>query len=77
MLTEALSIYREIGSRSDETDALNEAGTLDRVRGDLDQAMAYHRQAQEIFLRTGAAEAAEVAAELQALAPPRQAGERR
>jgi tetratricopeptide (TPR) repeat protein len=114
MLEQALGIYRDIGNRLGEADALNEAGALNRVRGDLDQAVACHqealdlarkirspqdegralvglgrcaiadarladaetalRQAHDIFQRTGAAEAAEVAAELEALDRPQQAG---
>ena len=106
-LEEGLSIYREIGNRSAEAEALNEAGMLYRLRGDLDRARSCHlraldlareigidwdeahalaglgrcalaagrtaeaagqlRQALEIFRRIGAAEAADVAAELDAL----------
>jgi tetratricopeptide (TPR) repeat protein len=110
MLEEALGIFRATGNRPGEADALNEVGALNRTRGNLDQALAYYRQAlalareissprdegralvglgrcamadgrladaetalrqaQEIFQRTGAAEAAEVAAELEDLAGP-------
>ena len=106
-LAEALAIYRDIGGRVFEAEALNETGTLHRARGDLDQAAACHRealhlarqtgshrdqacalaglgrcalaagrtasaiaslrQAQEIFLRIGAAETSDVTAELNAL----------
>ena len=105
-LEEGLCIYREIGNRSAEAEALNEAATLYRLRGDLDRARSCHqraldlareigiardeahalaglgrcalaagrtaeaagqlRQALEIFRRIGAAEAAEVTAELPA-----------
>ena len=106
-LDEALGSYRDISDRAGEAEALNEAGTLHRVCGDLRQAGSCHqqaldlarqigsawdeahalaglgrcalaaghtakaadmlRQALEIFQRTGAAEAADVARELGAL----------
>jgi tetratricopeptide (TPR) repeat protein len=106
-LEEALSICRDLGYRGAEAEALNEAGTLHRVCGDVDQAETCHqkalelareigssgneaqalaglgrcalaaghsagaedrlRQAREIFHRIGTAEAAGVAADLDAL----------
>jgi tetratricopeptide (TPR) repeat protein len=114
-LEQALGIYRDLGSRGGEAEALNERGTLHRVSGELAQAEVCHqqalelaraiatswdeahalaglgrcamavghtaeaednlRQALEIFQRIGAAEAADVSAELEALAgarPPAQ-----
>ena len=108
-LEEALDIYRDIGNRGGEAEALNETGTLHRVRGDPGQAAEYHRQALDlareiaspqdeanalaglgrcaraagrtadaiarlrqaldIFQRIGAAEAADVAAELDSISP--------
>jgi tetratricopeptide (TPR) repeat protein len=114
-LEQALGIYRDLGHRGGEVEALNKRGTLYRVSGDLAQAEECHqqaldlaratasswdeahalaglgrsaaaadlatqaevllRQALEIFQRIGAAEAADLAAELEALAWPQQAGE--
>ena len=106
LLDEALGIFRDLGDRAGEPEALNEKGTLHRVSGDLAQAKGCHqqalelaraiaspstearalaglgrcalaaghtdeaaemlRQALEIFQRIGAAEAADVSAELDA-----------
>jgi tetratricopeptide (TPR) repeat protein len=106
-LEQALGIYRDLGDRGGEAEALNETGTLHRVSGDLAQAEGCHqqalelardiastwdeahalaglgrcalaaghadqaagmlRQALEIFQRTGAAEAPDLLAELDAL----------
>jgi hypothetical protein len=41
-LQEALDISRQIGSADTEVTALNESGTLSRIRGDLGQACASH-----------------------------------
>ena len=114
-LEQALGIFRDLGDRGGEAEALNEKGTLHRVSGDLAQARACHqqaleqaraiasfrteahalaglgrcalaaghtaeaaatlRQALEIFQRIGAAEAADVSAELQALTNARPAAQ--
>ena len=47
-LQEALGISHDIGNRGSEADALNETGTLHRVRGDPGRAAEYHRQALEL-----------------------------
>jgi len=54
-LQEALAIYRDIGNRWGEAAALNEAGTLHRVRGELRQAGSCHRQALDLARQTGGA----------------------
>ena len=109
-LEEALGIFRDIGNPGGEVEALNEMGTLHRVRGALNLAVASHQhaldlarqigspwdeahvlaglgrcalaagqvgnaearlqQAREIFQRLGAAEASDLAAELDALSEP-------
>jgi tetratricopeptide (TPR) repeat protein len=111
VLEAALGIYREIGHRSGEAEALNETGTLCRLRGDLGQAGMYHQlaldpsreissawneahalsglgrcaiaggqaidaqaslqQARSIFKKIGAAEAATISAELDAMTAAR------
>jgi tetratricopeptide (TPR) repeat protein len=72
---QALDLAREISSPQDEGRALAGLGRCAMADGCLADAATALRQAQEIFQRTGAAEAAEVAAELEALARPQQAGE--
>jgi tetratricopeptide (TPR) repeat protein len=52
-LEEALDIYRDIGNRGGEVEALNEAGTLCRVSGDLRQAKWYHQQALALAREIG------------------------
>ena len=47
-LEAALGIYRDLGDRGGEAEALNEVGTLRRVRGDPDGAGTYHRQALDL-----------------------------
>jgi tetratricopeptide (TPR) repeat protein len=47
-LQEALSIYRDIGERGGEVEALNEAGTLSRARGALGEAGSFHQQALDL-----------------------------
>ena len=54
-LEEGLSIYRDIGNRSAEAEALNETGTLYRASGDLVQAEAYHQQALDLGREIGIA----------------------
>ena len=54
-LAEALSIYRDLGDRGGEVEALNEAGTLNRFRGDLRQAGSYHQQALDLARQIGSA----------------------
>lgn len=44
----ALGIYRGIGDRGGTAEALNEAGTVHRLRGRLGQAEAAHREALEV-----------------------------
>jgi tetratricopeptide (TPR) repeat protein/DNA-binding XRE family transcriptional regulator len=72
---QALDLAREISSPQDEGRALAGLGRCAIADGRLADAETALRQAQEIFQRTGAAEAAEVAAELEALARRQQAGE--
>ena len=43
-----LGIFRDLGDRHGEADTLNELGTLHQVGDDLDQAVAYHRQAWDL-----------------------------
>ncbi len=47
-LEQALSIYRDIGDRGGEAEALNKRGVLYRVSGDLTQAEGCHQQALEL-----------------------------
>jgi tetratricopeptide (TPR) repeat protein len=47
-LAEALDIYRDIGNRNGEAEALNDKGTLHRVSGDLAQAEGCHQQALDL-----------------------------
>jgi transcriptional regulator with XRE-family HTH domain len=47
-LEQALDIYRDLGSRGGEAEALNERGTLHRVSGELAQAEECHQQALEL-----------------------------
>ena len=65
---QALDLAREIGIAWDEAHALAGLGRCARSAGRGPAAAAQLRQALEIFRRIGAAEAAEVAAELDALA---------
>jgi tetratricopeptide (TPR) repeat protein len=48
VLEEALSIFRDIGDRGGEAEALNEVGTLHRGRGDLSRSQTCHGQALEL-----------------------------
>jgi tetratricopeptide (TPR) repeat protein len=43
-----LHIFRELGDRGGEIEALNETGTLYRVSGDLAQAQWCHQQALDL-----------------------------
>jgi tetratricopeptide (TPR) repeat protein len=52
-LQEALNMSREIGSPSGEVAALNESGTLSRIRGDLGQAASSHRRALDLARQIG------------------------
>jgi tetratricopeptide (TPR) repeat protein len=72
---QALDLAREISSPQDEGRALAGLGRCAMTDGHLADAETALRQAQEIFQQTGAAEAAEVAAELETLARPQQARE--
>ena len=47
LLDEALGIFRDLGDRAGEPEALNEKGTLHRASGDLAQAKGCHQQALE------------------------------
>jgi len=47
-LEQALAIYRDLGRRGGEAEALNAIGTLHRVSGDLAQAEGYHQQALDL-----------------------------
>jgi tetratricopeptide (TPR) repeat protein len=48
VLEQALDIYRDLGGRGGEAEALNERGTLHRVSGELAQAQGCHQQALEL-----------------------------
>jgi hypothetical protein len=61
---------REIGSALNEAHALAGMGRCALAGGDAVQGAALLRQALEIFQRIGAAEAAELSAELAALTEP-------
>ena len=50
---EALTIMRDLGDRGNEAALLNEAGTLHRVRADMNQAIACHRQALHLAREIG------------------------
>ena len=52
-MQEALAIYRDLGDRDGEAEALNEAGTLHRVRGDLSAAGSCHRKALDLAREIG------------------------
>jgi tetratricopeptide (TPR) repeat protein len=45
---QALGIYRDLGDRGGEAEALNETGALHRVTGDLAQAEECHRMALDL-----------------------------
>jgi hypothetical protein len=47
-----LDIYRDLGNRDGEAEALNEAGTLHRVSDELAQAEGCHQQAPELACAT-------------------------
>ncbi len=64
---QALALAREIGNKWDEAHAMAGLGRCALAAGRTTDAQADLRQAQEIFLRIGAAEATGVAAELDAL----------
>ncbi len=70
---QALDLGRQFGSSRDEAHALAGLGRCAAAAGHTAKAEHRLRQALEIFQRTGAAEAAEVAAELQALTDARPA----
>ena len=71
----ALAIARKLAAPLHEARAFAGLGRSAQTDGRQDDAQASLRQALQIFQRIGAAEAAEVAAELEALAQPQQAGE--
>ena len=64
-----LDLVREIGIAWDEAHALAGLGRCALAAGRTAEAAGQLRQALEIFRRIGAAEAAEVAAELPSLGP--------
>ncbi len=68
---QALDLARQIGSSWDEAQALAGLGRCALAAGHTAKAEHRLRQALEIFRRTGAAEAAEVSAELEALTDAR------
>jgi class 3 adenylate cyclase/tetratricopeptide (TPR) repeat protein len=70
---QALDLARQIGSSWDEAHALAGHGRCEMAVGRISTAEGRLRQALEIFQRIGAAEAADVSAELQALANDRPA----
>ncbi len=72
---QALDLARAIASRRDEAHALAGLGRCAMAAGHATHAEGLLRQALEIFQRTGEAEAADLAAELERLARPPQAGE--
>jgi len=47
-LEQALGLFRDVGGRGGEAEALNERGTLHRVTGDLVQAEGCHQQALDL-----------------------------
>ena len=67
---QALDLAREIDSSLDEACALAGLGRCALAAGRTADAVADLRQAWEIFQRIGAAEAADVAADLNALMGP-------
>ncbi len=73
---QALDLAREIGSPWDEAHALADLARCALAAGRTADAAAGLRQAREIFRRIGAAEAADVAAELDALTGAAPTGER-
>jgi len=48
VLEEALDIYRDIGNRNGEAEALNDTGALHRISGDLARAQRCHQQALDL-----------------------------
>ena len=73
---QALNLSREIASPRDEACALAGLGRCALALGRADDAAEHLRQARDIFQRIGAAEAADLAAELDSLADPGQASPR-
>jgi tetratricopeptide (TPR) repeat protein/DNA-binding XRE family transcriptional regulator len=71
----ALDLAREISSPKNEACALAGLGRCALADGRTADAETALREAHEIFQRTGVAEAADVAAELEALTRPQQAGD--
>jgi len=70
---QALDLARQIGSSMDEARALAGLGRCALAAGHTARADHMLQQALEIFRRIGAAEAAEVSADLRALSDPRPA----
>jgi len=67
---QALNLSREIASPRDEACALAGLGRCALALGRADDAVEHLRQARDIFQRIGAAEAADIAAELDSLMGP-------
>jgi Tfp pilus assembly protein PilF len=65
-----LDLARQIGASWDEAHSLAGLGLCALAAGHATQAQAHLRQALEIFQRTGAAEAPDLRAELDALTGP-------
>jgi tetratricopeptide (TPR) repeat protein len=55
-LEEALGIFRDIGERGGEVEALNQVGTLHRACGDLGQAGSCHQQALDLARQIGSSQ---------------------
>jgi class 3 adenylate cyclase len=68
---QALDLARQTGKSWDEAHGLTGLGRCAMAAGHATQAEVLLREALEIFQRVGAAEAAEVSAELQALSDAR------
>lgn len=47
-LEQALAVYRDLGNRNGEAEALNETGALYRISGNLARAVEYHQRALEL-----------------------------
>ena len=52
-LQEALDVYRELGDRGSEAEALNEVGALHKPGGDLSRARSCHQQGLDLARQIG------------------------
>ncbi len=68
--TASVQAARHIGDRIGQANALNDLGAVRRQTGDYQAAAQAQEQALEVFQRIGAAEAADLLAELDALTGP-------